>query len=418
MMKPKGTRDYYGKEQNLREYIKSIIQAISSVNNFKEIETPIFESVDVFTKSIGETTDIVSKEMFQFKDRKDRDMVLRPEGTAAVIRAVVENKLLSGMLPVKLFYYGPMFRYERPQKGRQRQFTQFGVEVFSEKNPYIDIEVILLAKTILDSLGIEYELLLNSLGDKETRVKYSKSLKKYFLKYKNQLSELSLSRIETNPLRILDDKIDGKKDFVKNAPKIDEFYNKETKDYFKVITNFFKHMDIKFRIDTTLVRGLDYYSDTAFEFISSSYKAGSQSTLIGGGRYNNLVKHFGGPDVSGVGFAIGIERLMNELSPFDEIKTNIDVYVMNISAEVQVENMAVIYMLRKAGFITDWNYKPAKIAKAFAKADKSEAPIKVITGAKELSNGTVIVKIDSKQEVIKLENLIEYIDERLNNEVD
>ncbi|MCK5806865.1 MAG: ATP phosphoribosyltransferase regulatory subunit, partial [Mycoplasmataceae bacterium] len=215
MNKPKGTRDYYGKDQELREYIKSTIQTVSTINNFKQIETPIFESAEVFTKAIGETTDIVSKEMFVFNDKKDRTMVLRPEGTAAVIRAAVENKLLSGALPVKLSYYGPMFRYERPQKGRQRQFTQFGVETFSEKNPYIDAETILFAKTILDSLEIEYELVINSLGDKETRVKYSDALKKYFEEYKTELSDLSISRLESNPLRILDDKIDGKKEFVK-----------------------------------------------------------------------------------------------------------------------------------------------------------------------------------------------------------
>ena len=410
MNKPKGTRDYYGKDQELREYIKSTIQTVSTINNFKQIETPIFESAEVFTKAIGETTDIVSKEMFVFNDKKDRTMVLRPEGTAAVIRAAVENKLLSGALPVKLSYYGPMFRYERPQKGRQRQFTQFGVETFSEKNPYIDAETILFAKTILDSLEIEYELVINSLGDKETRVKYSDALKKYFEEYKTELSDLSISRLKSNPLRILDDKIDGKKEFVKNAPKINEFYNDETKAYFEKITSFLEGMDIEFTVDPTLVRGLDYYSDTAFEFVSSSEKSGSQSTLIGGGRYDNLVKNFGGPDVSGVGFAIGIERLMIELSDLDAREPQVDVYVMNISEEAQVANMAVIYMLRKAGFITEWNYKPTKINKAFVKADKSGATVKVITGAKELAEGKVMVKVGSDQKEIKLEDLVEYID--------
>ena len=416
MNRPKGTKDNYGDIQLLREYTQKTIEAISTVNNFKKIETPIFERKEVYLRSVGETSDIVSKEMYIFSDKKGREMVLRPEGTAGTIRAIVENKLFAEGLPLKVFYYGPMFRYERPQKGRQRQFTQFGAEMLSEASPYADAEMIIFAQSILESFNIEFKLLINSLGDKKTRDEYSKSLKKYFEKYKGELSDDSLNRLDKNPLRILDDKIDGKKEFVINAPKINEFYSAETKDYFNKVILFLDKMDIQYEIDTTLVRGLDYYSDTSFEFISTSGKSGSQNTLIGGGRYSNLVSQFNGPNLSGVGFGIGIERLINELNYekiLEEINTDVEVYVLNISEEAQEATLGIVHMLRRAGFITEWNQKPAKLQKAFTSSSKSGATVNVIAGLKELSENTVNVKIDGIQENVKLDNLIDYIDGKL-----
>lgn len=418
MNRPKGTKDIFGDRKLVRNKVIDILKLSARIYNFKEIETPIFERQEVFVKSVGETSDIVSKEMYAFKDKKNRDMVLRPEGTAGTIRAYVENKLFADPNMQKLFYLGPMFRYENPQKGRQRQFTQFGVEIFGEKNPYIDSEVILMAKFILDALGLKYELLINSLGDKESRDNYSKALKKYFEKYKDELSKDSLERLESNPMRILDDKIDGKKNFVKQAPKISEFYSEEIKKYFNSLTQFLDNMKINYKIDTNLVRGLDYYTDTAFEFVSKSDAAGSQSTLIGGGRYENLVKQFGGPNISGIGFGLGIERIVNDVENTiskEEFKNPIHAYVLNISEEAQGATAGVVQLLRSAGFVTEWNSKPLKLQKAFVKAEKSLAIFNIIAGAKELSEGKIVVKHNGKQETIEITKLIDYLSNKVDN---
>ena len=415
MQKPKGTKDNFGYVQYLRQFVFDTLRDVSTIFNYKEIETPIFESKEVFVRAVGETSDIVSKEMYAFKDKGNRDMVLRPEGTAGVIRALVENKLYAHALPLKLFYIGQMFRYENPQKGRQRQFTQFGIETFGEKSPYLDAEVILFASTILDALNIKYDLRINSLGDKATRDAWSKALKTYFKPFKDQLTETSQARLETNPMRILDDKVDSKKDFVKNAPKINEFYSDEIKSYFTDLTDFLETLGIPFTVDSNLVRGLDYYTDTAFEFLSVSKEAGSQSTLIGGGRYENLVSQFGGPELSGIGFGLGIERIVNDLSAMikeEDINEAPEVFVMNIDAEATASALGVVYMLRRAGITTEWNYKPAKINKAFNKADNSGATFKIIAGAKDLAKESVTVKWENYQESVKLDDLVAFINNR------
>lgn len=416
MQKPKGTKDIYGSKQNIRTYVKDVLFDVSSIFNFKEIETPIFESKEVFVRAVGETSDIVSKEMYDFTDKGGREMVLRPEGTAGVIRAIVENKLYAESQPLKYFYFGPMFRYENPQKGRQRQFTQFGVEVLGDKSPYLDAEVILMAATLLDSLQIGYELKINSLGSKETRDAWSKALKAHFAKHKDQLTADSQKRLETNPMRILDDKVDGEKDFVKNAPKITDFYSEEVKTYFNKVTSFLKTMGIKFTIYSNLVRGLDYYTDTAFEFVSVADTAGSQSTIIGGGRYENLVSQFGGPELAGIGFGLGVERLVNDLEAIvneEDLQVKPEVYVLNIDEAASASALGIVYMLRRAGFATEWNYQPTKLQKAFEKADKSGAVIKVIAGPKDLEQGQVMVKWNGQQEAVAVDDLIEFIDNKI-----
>ena len=411
MNRPKGTKDIFGKRQEIRKTVLNHLRTVSEIYDFKEIETPIFERKEVFSKAVGESSDIVSKEMYEFEDKKGRKMTLRPEGTAGVIRAIVENKLYA-TLPLRVFYMGPMFRYENPQKGRQRQFTQFGVELISEKSPLVDGEVIMMADMILKTLGIEAELQLNSIGDLATRQAYSKALKEYFTKNKKELSADSVKRIETNPMRILDDKVDSKKDVVKNAPMIDEFYSKESKAYFDELKDFLTQMGIEFKVVKTLVRGLDYYSDTAFEFVSLSSSAGSQSTIIGGGRYDSLIKSFGGPEISGIGFGLGIERLVNDLEAQlgDETPMSApDVFVLNISPDAQVATAGLVYMLRSSGIATAWNSKVMKLQKAFVKADKSNAHYNIIAGAKELNNGEVVVKHHGTQDTVKIEKLVEYL---------
>ena len=411
MNKPKGTRDIFGKRQEIRTTVLAHLRTVSEIYDFKEIETPIFEKKEVYSKAVGESSDIVSKEMYEFEDKKGRKMTLRPEGTAGVIRAVVENKLYI-QDPLRLFYMGPMFRYENPQKGRQRQFTQFGVELISEKSPIVDAEVIMMADMILKTLGIESELQLNSIGDLKTRTAYSKALKEYFTKNKKDLTADSIKRIETNPMRILDDKVDSKKDVVKNAPMIDEFYSKETKEYFDALKEFLTQMGIEFKVVKTLVRGLDYYSDTAFEFVSLSSNAGSQSTIIGGGRYDSLISSFGGPELSGIGFGVGIERLINDVEERigkEDTTVAPDVFVLNISAESQTATAGLVYMLRSAGISVAWNSKVTKLQKAFVKAEKSKAHYNIIAGEKELSKGEVVVKHHGIQDVVKLDKLVEYL---------
>ena len=387
MQRPKGTKDIFGKSQDLKQYVLDVLREITRLYNISKIETPIFERSEVFVKSVGQTSDIVNKEMYYFKDKGDRQMVLRPEGTAGTIRAIAENKLYALSKFAKYYYEGPMFRYENPQKGRQRQFSQFGVEILGDKSPLLDAEVILLASTILDFLQIKYHLKINSLGEKGTREKWSKALKEYFKPFKKDLTKDSQKRLETNPMRILDDKVDSKKDFVKKAPKISDFYSKSEQAYFNDITSFLEALGMKFEIDHTLVRGLDYYSDIAFEFLSTSGKAGSQDTIIGGGRYQDLLSQMCGPDISGVGFGLGIERLINEFEDkinSEKFKKYPDVFILNISEKASPSVLGIAYMLRKSCIATEWNYQPTKLQKAFEKADKSGAKIKIIAGEKDL----------------------------------
>lgn len=413
LQKPKGTKDLYGKEINTKDFIIGILEYVSGLYNIEKIETPIFEAVETFTKSVGETSDIVSKEMFEFTDKGDRQMVLRPEGTAGVIRAFIENKLY-GLNKSRFYYIGPMFRYENPQKGRQRQFNQYGVEIISQKNILIDTEVIMLASFIFKSLGLKAKLLINSLGDKESRDAYSKAVREYLYNYKDQLTQDSLNRLEKNPLRILDDKIDGKKDFIKNAPKFKDFYTKESKEYFDEIKENLSAYEIDFEVDEKLVRGLDYYTDIVFEFVSVSGEAGSQSTLLAGGRYDNLVKQMGGPELSGIGFATGIERLMIEIEktiPEDAIDTTPAAFVCAISEITEKPSLEIANLLRSAGISSEWLPRSYKIQKALEKYESSGCNVAVLIGEKELAVGNVIVRVGKKQEEIKISELIEYISE-------
>ena len=413
--KPKGTKDIFGKTQIVRKHIFDVLNNVMNLYGYSRIDTPIFEHEEVFSRTVGSTTDIVQKEMYQFKDKKGRKLVLRPEGTAGVVRAIVENKLFL-KLPYRVSYQGPMFRYENPQKGRQRQFTQFGIELIDQKDPFHDAEVILMASLILKKLNIKAKLYINSVGNEKERESYLYVLKEYFKKHKRELTALSQKRIDSNPLRILDDRIDSKTNVVKNAPKISEHYSLETKQYFQKLISFLESMKINYEISDKLVRGLDYYSDTIFEFKSLSNNAGAQDTLIGGGRYEKLLSQFGGPQLGGVGFAIGIERIVNELN--DKVSSNIrewipDVYLLNISENYKEVVASIAHLLRIANISVDWNLKPKKLQKALQLADKSGTKIKVIAGEKELKFGKVVVKIGPKNAEIKISELANFVEKKL-----
>ncbi|KKB26892.1 Histidyl-tRNA synthetase [Mycoplasmopsis meleagridis] len=375
--KIKGTRDLNPREAKLIEMIRREFLDKARAYNFNWIDTPIIEQAQLYKRSVA-GSEIVKKEMYEFKDKGDRLVALRPEGTAGFVRALVEEKWYSHFKSNKFAYFGPMFRYEQPQKGRYRQFNQAGVEFLSEANPYNDAEIILLAKDILDSLEISYTLKINSLGDLNSRLIYQEKLKEYLLNYREQLSSLSRERLENNVLRILDDKEDNKKDFVKKAPKINSYLNAESKSYYETFKMILKKNHVTFQEDFTLVRGLDYYDQIVFEFVANSNKKGAQSTLIGGGRYSNLISELGGPNISACGWGFGVDRCadliieeMNEYSYFiDKLDEKIDVYIA-ASDEENLNNLfSLTNELRKYEIVSEFSKEILKSKKIFDKASK------------------------------------------------
>ncbi|OKL23748.1 histidine--tRNA ligase [Metamycoplasma hominis] len=347
----KGTRDIYGLEEKVLNFIENKFFKIIKNYNFKRICTPIIEDANLFIRSVGETSDIVSKEMYLFKDNGQRDIALRPEGTASTIRAFVENKI-NNLEPTKLAYFGPMFRYERPQKGRYRQFIQGGVELIENSTVENNFEIIKLAYDFLKSLKISnITLEINNLGSFESRNNYIEILKEYFSKYKEQLNEISLIRLQKNVLRILDDKEEIKKDFVKNAPKLIDYLSSIEKERFKNLLDLLDEFEIKYVINPYLVRGLDYYNDVVFEFVSNSDALGSQCTVLGGGRYDGMIKSFGGPDIGSIGFAFGVDRLMeiimSNIDNYPELNFNETILIAYLNEDEKNEIRKIAYDLRK-----------------------------------------------------------------------
>ncbi|NQT30285.1 MAG: histidine--tRNA ligase, partial [Candidatus Saganbacteria bacterium] len=315
---PRGTKDILPEETSLWQYLEQTCRQIFDLYNYSEIRTPIFEKTELFTRSIGQTTDIVSKEMYEFKDRKGRSLTLRPEETAPVVRACVENNLISLDKITKLYYIGPMFRYERPQAGRQRQFHQAGVEVFGSADPLVDAEVILLNMQLFDALGLKnLEVDINSVGCKKCRPEYQKKLKTYF---KNNIKHMCVEcqeRFEKNPLRILDCKEVKCQKFVNDAPASIDMLCPECSEHFAKVIEYLKEAGCNFKINNRLVRGLDYYTKTSFEIVSN--QLGAQNAVSGGGRYDTLVAELGGKSIPAVGFAIGLERVI-EIIKNDKLK--------------------------------------------------------------------------------------------------
>ncbi len=417
--KPRGTQDYIYELEPGFDIVCQLCEMVAKLNGFYKIKTPMFENKELFVRTVGDTTDIVNKEFYEFKDKSDRDMVLRPELTASVCRAVVENKLLHKMaLPIRFFYIEPMFRYERPQSGRLRMFHQFGVEVISTNSFYDDVDLILLARSILAAFKYkDYIIKINNICSSVTRAKWIEALKEYFKPFKKDLTEDSQARLSKNPLRILDDKIDGKKDFVKKAPKIEKFATKEEIQYFKNITKTLDDLKVKYIIDDTLVRGLDYYCNFIFEIESTSKKLAGQPTLIGGGRYNSMTKELGGDDSNCCGFALGIERLLVALEDnkvmLEQIKKykSVDVVVASLSEETNVVSTVVCQMLRMSGLSCLMNRNTTKLDKHFKYAENQKAKFVVIIGPKEVKKNVVLVKDQTtmKQEEVKIDNLLSYL---------
>ena len=414
VQKPKGTIDILPDVSYQWEKVEQTAREFFERANYREIRTPAFENYEIFARSSGESSDVVEKEMYDFHDKGDRHIALRPEGTAGVVRAYVENKIYGPdyVKPFNVFYIAPMYRYERPQAGRQREFHQIGVESFGSANPLADVETIVMGNDLLNALGVKnFELHINSLGNEDVRKAYHDALVNYFTPVKDQLSEDSQRRLATNPLRILDSKEEQDKQFLPNAPKIVDYLDDESKANFKTITDTLTNLGINYVLDDDLVRGLDYYTGVIFEFMVEDKNLWqSKTTILGGGRYDHLVEEFDGPQTPAVGFGIGEERLMlvlKEQNPEFFEDEGIDFFITNIGEGTAQKTVEIARKLRSQGLKVQYDVDQKKLKAQFRKADRVHAKYVITLGAKELENGTLNIKRLSDGQTIdlKLEDL-------------
>ncbi len=412
----KGTYDLLPDELKNFEDLEDSFRIMLDLYGYKLMKTPVFEYAGVFKKE-NDTSDMVTKEMYTFSPNGKDMFTLRPEGTAGIVRSVIQNKLYSNELPIKLAYIEEMFRHERPQKGRQRQFTQMGIENIGEKSPMIDAEVIALGYNYIKLVGLKnVKVLINTLGDSTSRTNYSKALKEYFESYKEDLCPDCQNRLVKNPLRILDCKIDREKDYVKNAPKMKDYLTDEAKEYFEKVKSYLDTLNIPYTVEESLVRGLDYYTDTVFEVVSTDENAGAQATVFAGGRYDSLVEELGGPKLSGIGFAIGMERLLilakaeDALAPIEEY---VDCYVIDMTKSSNYA-LEVAAELRNNFYTTELNYYDRSMKSQFKSSDRKSALYVIIIGEDELNNKTVTIKntITKEQNTIPFDELVSYLEER------
>ena len=390
----RGTKDILPDNIDQWQYLENKFKTVSDLYGYKELRTPIFEKTEVFSRSIGENTDIVNKEMYTFKDRDNENITLRPEMTAALVRSVIQNSLDYNLAVLRLWYFGPFFRYERPQKGRYRMFHQYGAECISSPYPESDAEILMLANMLISSLNIkEYDLLINSLGNNESREKYRNELVEYLNSVKDQLSEESVIRLEKNPLRVLDSKDERDAKALENAPAIIDCLDNESADHFHRVREMLDNAGIKYKLDNRLVRGLDYYSHTVFEFRSDAL--GAQDSFGGGGRYDGLFEQLGGKPTPAVGFAMGVERLLLILEAekaFPKFPAYTDLYLVVGDQSNYNYAAKVSEILRQRGIRTTIELKRRKMKGQFKEADKLNAKYTLIIGENEEQNNTVSVK--------------------------
>ena len=385
----KGTHDIYGAEMEKFEFIIESFYSVCKKFNFQSIQTPIIEQQELFSRAVGEQTDIVSKEMYSFLDKGEINICLRPEATSGLARFAASN-YQSGLM--KLVTHGPMFRRERPQKGRYRQFHQINIETIGEKSPYIDFELILVARLLLDELGViknKYKLLINSLGSKEDQLSYSKLLKKYLSDFKNQLSETSISRLDKNPLRILDSKDPEDTEILKNAPKISEHLSTESKNYFEQVKKLLNSNEIEFFEEPKLVRGLDYYSHTAFEFQTREDKR--QNAILAGGRYDKLISMISSRDIPGIGWAAGVERLMDLITIEDEKSKSKNKILFAVQDEAYLINNRILKQIYNFKYNHEVRVNK-NIKKLFSYADKNNFSYILLIGEEEINSNRIILK--------------------------
>lgn len=414
---PRGTQDIYGDDMSLWQQCEQLIRNQCELYGYKEVRTPVFEHTEVF-KGINDSSDMVNKEMYSFKDNGQRDLTLRPEGTKGIIRSFVEHKMYGNNdLPVKMYYMESMFRYDRPQKGRYRQFNQFGIEAIGIKSPLLDVEAIDLGYKIVNLLGIKnVVVLINTLGDKESRMNYRQALKDYFAPYLSELCSDCQRRYQQNPLRILDCKVDKDHPCFKDAPKCRDYLNDESKEYFDSVLSGLDKLSIPYKIDDHLVRGLDYYTNTVFEAVPMN-DDGQQSTLFAGGQYDGLVESFGGPQLCGVGFGMGMERvisLANEQGNLQPKENGIDTYVITLGEPDQY-GLEICQNLRKNGISVEMNFAQRGLKSQFKSADRFKAKSIIIIGESEKEEGLVQIKntLNKEQYAVKKEEAAEKIKEIL-----
>src|SRR6056297_591219 len=408
---PRGTNDILPPETLKWQYIEKKTHELFSNYNYDEIRTPIFEYTELFQRGIGEETDIVEKEMYTFEDKSKRSITLRPEGTASVVRSFLENKIYGKAQPTKYYYIGPMFRYERPQSGRFRQFHQLGVEAIASNDPALDAEIISLGMRLLQDFGLnDLKLHLNSVGCGECRPAYVAKLKDYLNEHKDQLCDNCRSRIDKNPLRVLDCKNENCHQVINKAPKITDNLCDSCSNHFDEVQEYLDILNLDYTINPLLVRGLDYYTNTAFEIKDTAL--GAQDTVFGGGRYNGLAEEIGNRDLPGIGFALGIERLLLSLEAKDinlPVESGVDLYITVIGDKAKKESFKLLDKLRNQGFKTEIDYLGRGVGSQMKSADRMNAEYTIIIGEDELNNNSATIRNmkSGDEKEIQLSNLLE-----------
>jgi histidyl-tRNA synthetase len=405
LQRPKGTVDILPGESEKWQFVETTMRRVFATYRFSEIRTPLFEHYEVISRSVGDTTDIVTKEMYDFYDKGDRHVTLRPEGTAPVVRSYVENKKFAPEVqkPFKVYYTGSMFRYERPQAGRLREFHQIGVENFGSKNPATDVETIAMAKAFFDQVGVKnIKLVINSLGDSETRERYREALIGYLEQHLDSLSVDSKRRLHENPLRVLDSKDKQDIAIVKDAPSILDFLTDASQQHLTDVKAMLESLNIAYTVDQNMVRGLDYYNDTIFEFMTEI--KGKELTICGGGRYDSLVSYFGGPETPGFGFGIGVDRLLlvlEEQGASLPAAQPLDVYVVVLGASANVAALKLVQSLRDQGYAVERDVLNRKIKQQFKSAEEFGAKVIITLGESEVETGEIVVKNNATRAEVK-----------------
>jgi len=414
----RGVKDIMPDEIEKWRWVENKANQVFTRYGFKEIRLPIFEKTKLFSRGIGETTDIVEKEMYTFEDRGGEKVTLRPEGTASVVRAFIEHKMYTTQTVQKFYYLGPMFRYERPQAGRFRQFYQIGVEAMGSHNPSIDVEVMIMLMEFFNVLGLnQFELQINSLGCNKCRPEYRETLKKSITNHLTDLCKNCNTRYQKNPLRVLDCKIERDIEIASKLPRITDHICNECKSHFEKVQGLLRETQIPYSINSNLVRGLDYYTHTAFEV--TSRELGAQNAISGGGRYNTLVEEFEGPPTPCFGFALGLERLIS-LIPFDKmesIETNPDVFVVSLGEEAKLKVFNLVHQLRSGGISVERDYDGGSIKSQMRKANRSASSFALIIGENEIKSGNYQLKNmqDGKQSNITADSCVEEIKALINH---
>ena len=415
--KQKGMVDITGEYSKKWVYVNDAIRSVFEKYNYEYLRTPILEASELFHRGVGDTTDIVTKETYDFQDRGERNVTLRPEGTAGVVRSYIENKMYGDAIqPKKLYYVGTMYRYERPQSGRLREFTQYGCEVLGCDDPAMDAEIISIPVNLFKLLGLKnVRVEINSLGDEETRKKYHDALKEYFKDDIKNMCEDCQKRFEKNPLRILDCKVDGASDIIKNAPKIIDYLSEDAKARFDKVLEYLDLMGIEYVVDSSVVRGLDYYDHTVFEVVADIPNMGNAAVVAAGGRYNKLVTMLDGPETPAMGFAGGLDRLLMALEEAEvalDVKNSIDAFIMYVNDDEKDYAVSLNMALRMNGFTTDMEYTGRNLKGQFKQADRFNARYLIILNSEDIKEGKIKIKDNATKEeqLVSEADLIDFLD--------